>query len=191
MPWRFDRIGKPRGRLEFLQRQFRLAVDGVAKAPAIRRAWRRWRPRHLSSAFPASWHISGELRGHHRQSTPRFAKVAHREDHDEFATAEDGVRIAYEVVGEGEPVVLVHGFASGRVQNWRAPGWYQTLNGAGYRVIAMDCRGHGESDKPHDRRILWPRQDGGRRRRGDGRTPASRRACSWAIRWAASSRCIC
>jgi dipeptidyl aminopeptidase/acylaminoacyl peptidase len=31
-----------------------------------------------------------------------------------------------------------------------APGWYETLNGAGYRVIAMDCRGHGESDKPHD-----------------------------------------
>jgi pimeloyl-ACP methyl ester carboxylesterase len=53
-------------------------------------------------------------------------------------------------VGDGEPVVLVHGFASDRVQNWRAPGWYQTLTGAGYRVVALDCRGHGESDKPHD-----------------------------------------
>ena len=67
-----------------------------------------------------------------------------------FAQGNDGVRIAYEVVGEGEPVVLVHGFASDRVQNWRAPGWYQTLTGAGYRVVALDCRGHGESDKPHD-----------------------------------------
>jgi len=68
----------------------------------------------------------------------------------EFATAPDGVRIAYESVGAGEPVLLVHGFGASRVQNWRAPGWYDTLAGAGYRVIALDCRGHGESDKPHD-----------------------------------------
>jgi pimeloyl-ACP methyl ester carboxylesterase len=68
----------------------------------------------------------------------------------EFATAPDGVRIAYESVGAGEPVVLVHGFGATRVQNWRAPGWYDTLTGAGYRVIALDCRGHGDSDKPHD-----------------------------------------
>ena len=69
----------------------------------------------------------------------------------QFATAKDGVKIAYETVGEGaQTVVLVHGFASDRVQNWRAPGWYQTLNGAGYRVVALDCRGHGESDKPYD-----------------------------------------
>jgi pimeloyl-ACP methyl ester carboxylesterase len=68
----------------------------------------------------------------------------------EFVKAADGVRIAYEIVGEGAPVVLVHGFAASRVQNWKVPGWYETLSGAGYRVIAMDCRGHGESDKPHD-----------------------------------------
>lgn len=68
----------------------------------------------------------------------------------QFTTAPDGVRIAYEIAGEGEPIVLVHGFAASRVQNWRAPGWYETLNKAGYRVVALDCRGHGESDKPHD-----------------------------------------
>jgi len=67
----------------------------------------------------------------------------------EFATAKDGVRLAWENVGSGVPVLLVHGFGSSRVQNWKAPGWYQTLNDAGYRVVAMDCRGHGESDKPH------------------------------------------
>lgn len=68
----------------------------------------------------------------------------------EFVKTPDGVRIAYESLGEGEAVVLVHGFAASRVQNWRDPGWYKTLTDAGYRVIAMDCRGHGESDKPHD-----------------------------------------
>jgi pimeloyl-ACP methyl ester carboxylesterase len=67
-----------------------------------------------------------------------------------FARSNDGLNIAYEIAGEGAPVVLVHGFASDRVQNWKAPGWYQTLNAAGYRVIALDARGHGESDKPYD-----------------------------------------
>jgi len=68
----------------------------------------------------------------------------------EFVQSPDGLRIAYEVVGQGKPILLIHGFASSRVQNWRATGWYGALTGAGYRVIAMDCRGHGESDKPHD-----------------------------------------
>src|SRR5690348_8177716 len=68
----------------------------------------------------------------------------------QFVKSPDGVNIAYDVAGVGMPIVLVHGFASDRVQNWKAPGWYATLNEAGYRVIAVDCRGHGESDKPHD-----------------------------------------
>jgi pimeloyl-ACP methyl ester carboxylesterase len=67
-----------------------------------------------------------------------------------FATARDGVRLAYETIGDGKPIVLVHGFASSRAQNWRETGWYKTLNDAGYAVTAMDCRGHGESDKPRD-----------------------------------------
>ena len=68
-----------------------------------------------------------------------------------FATAPDGIRLAYDDVGEGaETIVLVHGFASSRAQNWRDVGWYDTLTKAGYRVVSMDCRGHGESDKPHD-----------------------------------------
>ena len=62
----------------------------------------------------------------------------------------DGVRIAYDDVGEGEPIVLVHGFASDRRRNWRDPGWYDALVDAGRRVVALDCRGHGESGKPHD-----------------------------------------
>ncbi|HEX3431833.1 MAG TPA: alpha/beta hydrolase [Rhizomicrobium sp.] len=68
----------------------------------------------------------------------------------EFAESPDGLRIAYETSGDGDPVLLIHGFASSRVQNWRANGWYKTLNDSGYRTIALDCRGHGESDKPHN-----------------------------------------
>ncbi|MGH6890007.1 MAG: alpha/beta fold hydrolase [Rhizomicrobium sp.] len=67
-----------------------------------------------------------------------------------FAQSPDGLRIAYEVVGEGPAVLLVHGFASSRAQNWGATGWYKVLADAGVRVIALDCRGHGDSDKPHD-----------------------------------------
>jgi len=68
----------------------------------------------------------------------------------EFAIAADGVRIAYEIAGEGRPIMLAHGFASDRKQNWGDVGWYETLAGAGFRVVALDFRGHGESDKPHD-----------------------------------------
>jgi len=61
-----------------------------------------------------------------------------------------GLRLAYEVQGSGPPIVLVHGFASNRGTNWRSPSWYRTLSEAGRQVIALDVRGHGESDKPHD-----------------------------------------
>ena len=67
-----------------------------------------------------------------------------------YTKTPDGLSIAYELVGQGEPVLLVHGFASSRAQNWRATGWYDALAAAGRMVIAMDCRGHGESDKPTD-----------------------------------------
>jgi pimeloyl-ACP methyl ester carboxylesterase len=46
--------------------------------------------------------------------------------------------------------VLVHGFASDYKLNWVGTRWQETLTGAGYRVIGLDCRGHGSSDKPHD-----------------------------------------
>ncbi|WP_210320124.1 alpha/beta fold hydrolase [Pseudaminobacter soli (ex Zhang et al. 2022)] len=52
--------------------------------------------------------------------------------------------------GAGEPVMLIHGFASSMQVNWIAPGWVKTLNDAGYRVIALDNRGHGASSKSYD-----------------------------------------
>jgi pimeloyl-ACP methyl ester carboxylesterase len=61
----------------------------------------------------------------------------------------DGVNIHFEDQGSGAPVILVHGFASRAEHNWGLTGWYKTLTPR-YRVIALDCRGHGQSDKPHD-----------------------------------------
>ena len=57
------------------------------------------------------------------------------------------VEIAYLDEGEGEPIVLVHGFASNKEVNWVYPGWVSTLTRAGRRVIALDNRGHGASTK--------------------------------------------
>ena len=58
--------------------------------------------------------------------------------------------IAYLDAGVGEPLVLVHGFASNKETNWVAPGWITTLTRAGRRAIAFDNRGHGASTKLYD-----------------------------------------
>jgi pimeloyl-ACP methyl ester carboxylesterase len=62
----------------------------------------------------------------------------------------NGIEIAYLDEGTGDPIVLVHGFASNKEANWVAPGWIATLVGAGRRTIALDNRGHGASTKLYD-----------------------------------------
>jgi pimeloyl-ACP methyl ester carboxylesterase len=61
-----------------------------------------------------------------------------------------GIKIRYHDAGAGEGVMLVHGFASTAQHNWGGTGWITALS-AKYRVIAPDVRGHGQSDKPHNR----------------------------------------
>jgi pimeloyl-ACP methyl ester carboxylesterase len=60
------------------------------------------------------------------------------------------VEIAYLDEGEGDPIVLVHGFASSKNVNWVYPTWVSDLRKDGRRVIALDNRGHGESEKLYD-----------------------------------------
>jgi len=62
----------------------------------------------------------------------------------------DGVEIAYLDEGEGDPVLLIHGFASNVATNWIGPGWVKALTEAGFRVVAYDNRGHGHSGKLYD-----------------------------------------
>lgn len=81
-------------------------------------------------------------------NAPEFRRFTH-----------SGMEFAYFDEGDprGEPVLLIHGFASSALVNWVHPGWLQTLSGAGRRVIAIDNRGHGQSAKPHEAEAYDPR----------------------------------
>jgi pimeloyl-ACP methyl ester carboxylesterase len=61
------------------------------------------------------------------------------------------LRIYFEIFGQGKPILLVHGWGSDLKQNWVDTGWVKELESE-RRVIALDCRGHGQSDKPHDQK---------------------------------------
>jgi len=66
----------------------------------------------------------------------------------------DGVEIAYDDLAPNGPsehaVLLVHGFASNRLEGWRRMGWLDAFQRRGARTVALDLRGHGESGKPRD-----------------------------------------
>jgi len=69
-------------------------------------------------------------------------------DSVQYFTSFDGTRIAYQVKGNGEPVLLVHGFIVNG-ESWKRSALYNDLLNAGYKVIILDQRGNGKSDKPH------------------------------------------
>jgi pimeloyl-ACP methyl ester carboxylesterase len=64
----------------------------------------------------------------------------------------DGLMITWREVGEGRPLVLIHGYFSEADTNWIKFGHAKLLADAGFRVIMPDLRAHGLSDKPHDPR---------------------------------------
>lgn len=73
-----------------------------------------------------------------------------------FMSASDGVKIHYLELGRGTPVILIHGYTANAEGKWLKSGIAQAL-AARHRVIAIDARGHGQSDKPHDPLKYGPR----------------------------------
>ncbi len=69
-------------------------------------------------------------------------------DSSRFFSSFDGTKIFYEVKGEGEPVLLIHGFIANG-QSWKRTALYHDLLEKGFKVIVPDLRGNGLSDKPH------------------------------------------
>lgn len=70
----------------------------------------------------------------------------------------DGIEIAYEVYGEGRPILLIHGFASSGVINWLNTGWIEALQKVGWAPITIDNRGHGASRKLYDPKLYFAHQ---------------------------------
>jgi pimeloyl-ACP methyl ester carboxylesterase len=78
-----------------------------------------------------------------------FALLTSSAQAEDFFFDSAGARIHYTVDGQGDPVVLIHGLGLSIATNWAQPGIISALAGT-YQVIAIDNRGHGQSDKPHD-----------------------------------------
>ncbi|NVM02811.1 MAG: alpha/beta hydrolase [Candidatus Helarchaeota archaeon] len=61
----------------------------------------------------------------------------------------EGIKIYYEIEGSGPDLFMIHGFAANIDFNWRVTNWIKVLKNEN-RLILIDCRGHGKSDKPTD-----------------------------------------
>jgi pimeloyl-ACP methyl ester carboxylesterase len=68
----------------------------------------------------------------------------------QYYAGRDGTKLAYRELGQGRPVVLIHGYFSNAVTNWIRYGHAATVADRGFRVIMPDLRGHGDSAKPQD-----------------------------------------
>jgi pimeloyl-ACP methyl ester carboxylesterase len=77
-------------------------------------------------------------------------RVTGNEIEPQFFKSFDGVRIAWRELGEGRPVMLIHGYFSDAKTNWLRYGHAAAVAAEGFRVIMPDLRGHGDSAKPHD-----------------------------------------
>lgn len=81
-----------------------------------------------------------------------LADLTRMPDPQRVEVGEDGVALATYSWGDAEAptVVLVHGFASSTRDTWVLTGWVRMLEREGFRVLGIDLRGHGRSQKPHD-----------------------------------------
>ena len=68
----------------------------------------------------------------------------------------DEVEITFIDEGEGEPILLIHGFGSNIAVNWSTTNWVETLRRAGRRIVAFDNRGHGGSQKLYEPAAYHP-----------------------------------
>jgi pimeloyl-ACP methyl ester carboxylesterase len=75
---------------------------------------------------------------------------------DHHFTAPDGTALAWHEIGEGRPVVLIHGLFSDAQTNWIKFGHAALIAARGFRVIMPDLRAHGDSARPHDRAAYPP-----------------------------------
>ncbi|QMU27334.1 alpha/beta fold hydrolase [Adhaeribacter radiodurans] len=69
------------------------------------------------------------------------------QNNGKYFTSSDGIKIYYEVQGAGQPVILLHGFTT-TLDNWKKKIVYQDLINKGFKVVVLDLRGNGKSDKP-------------------------------------------
>lgn len=76
------------------------------------------------------------------------SKTIAQTDSGHYYTSFDNTKIYYEVKGTGSPVILIHGFIVNG-ESWKKTELYSSLLNAGYKVITLDMRGNGKSDKPH------------------------------------------
>lgn len=76
--------------------------------------------------------------------------MSHPNPEPQFFTTDDDVRLAWYEMGAGRPVVLLHGYMSDAFTNWIRYGQAAAIVAAGRRVVMLDLRAHGASDKPHD-----------------------------------------
>jgi pimeloyl-ACP methyl ester carboxylesterase len=99
-----------------------------------------------------TWRIDNDFTAHEKQVGEDGGVQSAESPRPVFVMSHDGLKIATYEWGptDAQTVVLVHGFASSAILNWERTGWVRDLTRAGFHVIALDQRGHGASDKPHD-----------------------------------------
>ena len=76
--------------------------------------------------------------------------MAHSPTETRFFESFDGTRLAWREMGDGRPVMLIHGYFSNAFTNWIRFGHANVLADAGFEAIMLDLRAHGDSEAPHD-----------------------------------------